>query len=323
MGKTFRRRGRGFLAPAVEVRAVEGVSFDIAKGETLGLVGESGCGKTTTGRMVVRLLEPSTGSILFDGVEISALAGKALRALRRDLQIVFQDPMSSLNPRMTAGELITEPLVVHGVGDRVARDKRLRQLLGLVGLLPHHAARFPHEFSGGQRQRIGIARALALSPRFLVLDEAVSALDVSIQAQILNLLEDLRSELSLTYLFISHDLGVIRHICDRVAVMYLGEIVEIATRSALFATPRHPYTQALLASIPEVGEGKRRFQPVTGDVPSASNPPPGCRFNTRCPHVFERCRAERPPLVEVAPGHAAACHLLTPSATTSTGSLQA
>jgi oligopeptide/dipeptide ABC transporter ATP-binding protein len=298
------------------------VSFDIAEGETLGLVGESGCGKTTTGRMVVRLLEPSSGSITFKGTEISTFAGMALRTLRRDLQIVFQDPMSSLNPRMTAGELITEPLVVHRAGDRAARDKRLRQLLDLVGLLPHHAARFPHEFSGGQRQRIGIARALALSPRFLVLDEAVSALDVSIQAQILNLLKDLRNELSLTYLFISHDLGVIRHICDRVAVMYLGEIVEIANRSALFATPRHPYTQALLASVPEVGAGKRQFVPLVGDVPSASNPPPGCRFNTRCPHVKALCRVSRPSLVEVAAGHAAACHLLAPIPPPFTGGIQ-
>jgi oligopeptide transport system ATP-binding protein len=270
----------------------------------------------------VRLLEPSSGSIKFNGAEISTFTGKALRAWRRDLQIVFQDPMSSLNPRMTAGELITEPLVVHGVGDRAERDKRLRQLLDLVGLLPHHAARFPHEFSGGQRQRIGIARALALSPRFLVLDEAVSALDVSIQAQILNLLKDLRNELSLTYLFISHDLGVIRHICDRVAVMYLGEIVEIGNRSALFATARHPYTQALLASIPEVGAGKRQFFPLVGDVPSASNPPSGCRFNTRCPHVMELCRVSRPNLVEVAPGHAAACHLLAPISPSFTGRIQ-
>lgn len=312
--KVFRRGGRGFLAPAVETRAVDGVSFDIGKGETLGLVGESGCGKTTTGRMVVRLLEPSSGSIAFDGTEISTLSGQALRSLRRDLQIVFQDPMSSLNPRMTAGELIVEPLVVHGVGDREERERRLRWLLDLVGLLPHHAARFPHEFSGGQRQRIGIARALALSPRFLVLDEAVSALDVSIQAQILNLLQDLRSELSLTYLFISHDLGVIRFICDRVAVMYLGEIVEIASKSALFAAPRHPYTQALLASIPEVGVGSRRFHPLVGDVPSASNPPAGCRFNTRCPHATEVCRTSPPALVGIEAGHEAACHLLGPGA---------
>jgi peptide/nickel transport system ATP-binding protein/oligopeptide transport system ATP-binding protein len=306
----FRRKGRGFMAPPVEVRAVDGVSFDIGRGETLGLVGESGCGKTTTGRTVVRLVDPTSGSIVFEGRDIAALSGRALRALRRDMQIVFQDPMSSLNPRMTTGELIVEPLVVHAQGSRADRAQRLKRLLDLVGLAPHHAARFPHEFSGGQRQRIGIARALALNPRFLVLDEAVSALDVSIQAQILNLLQDLRAELSLTYLFISHDLSVIRHICDRVAVMYLGEIVEISDRASLFAAPRHPYTQALLASIPHVGEGKRMFRPVAGDVPSPTNPPPGCRFSTRCPHVMPVCRTTRPPLLPVSPTQAAACHLL-------------
>ena len=292
------------------VRAVDGVSFEVARGSTFGLVGESGCGKTTTGRLVLRLLEPSSGSIRFEGRELTSLPPAELRAFRRDAQIVFQDPMSSLNPRMSVGQLIAEPLVVHRVGTAVERRQRLLQLLDLVGLQPADASRFPHEFSGGQRQRVAIARALALRPKLVVCDEAVSALDVSIQAQILNLLGDLRDELGLTYLFISHDLGVVRHLSHRVGVMYLGEIVEVATKRDLFERPQHPYTQALLKAIPRIAEGHRRFEPLGGDVPSPSAPPPGCRFHTRCPYVMDVCRRTPPPMVSTGPDHRAACHLL-------------
>jgi peptide/nickel transport system ATP-binding protein/oligopeptide transport system ATP-binding protein len=307
LGKIFRRPASLIERP-IEIRAVDDVTFSIARGETLGLVGESGCGKTTTGRMVVRLLDATSGTIVFEGQEITRLAGRELRALRRGMQIVFQDPMSSLNPRMTAGELVTEPLVVHGEKNPATRTARLNTLFDLCGLSRNYVQRFPHEFSGGQRQRIVIARALALNPKFLVLDEAVSALDVSIQAQILNLLMDLKDELALTYLFISHDLGVVRHIADRVAVMYLGKIVELAPRQTLFATPAHPYTQALLAAAPGIGEGKRHFRTIAGDVPSPSNPPPGCHFHTRCPKAAAVCRQSPPELREVRAGQAVACH---------------
>ena len=295
MSKDFMgRRATGLFGPRSRIRAVDSVSFDIARRETLGLVGESGCGKTTTGRLVLRLIEPTEGSVHFNGQDIGKLEPPALRALRRDMQIIFQDPFGALNPRMTAGELIVEPLVIHGIGNSTSQTRRLRRLLNLVGLSTHHAARYPHEFSGGQRQRLCIARALALDPAFIVCDEAVSALDVSVQAQVLNLLHDLRSELGLTYLFISHDLGVVRHISDRVAVMYLGQIVEIGSRAAIFDTPAHPYTQALLQSVPSPEKGRKSFFTVKGDVPSAADPPSGCRFHTRCPLAFDRCRIEQP-----------------------------
>ena len=295
------------------VRAVDGVSFDIRRGETLGLVGESGSGKSTIGRTMLQLEKATEGSVVFDGVELVGLAAGALRRTRPRMQMVFQDPHASLNPRMTVSSIVGEPLLEHGKSSSRERQKRVEELLGLVGLDPTHANRYPHEFSGGQRQRIGIARAIALNPDFIVCDEPIAALDVSIQAQVVNLMEHLQDLLGLTYLFISHDLGMVRHIADRVAVMYLGHIMELADVDDLYGDPRHPYTRALQSSAPvpdPVVEGTRVKIILEGDIPSPSNPPPGCPFNTRCPDAVDRCHEEIPVWREVAPGHGVACHLV-------------
>ena len=291
------------------VRAVDGVSLDVKRGETLGLVGESGCGKSTLGRVLLRLIEPDSGDIRFDGRDVRALDATALRHLRAEMQMVFQDPYASLNPRMTIGDALAEPLALHGFGDAAARRARVAELLRTVGLRGRHARRYPHEFSGGQRQRIGIARALAANPKLLVCDEPVSALDVSIQAQIINLLQALKGRFGLSLLFVAHDLAVVRHVADRIAVMYLGKIVETAPGAALFDAPRHPYTRALLAAVPIPDPAARRQRAIlSGEVPSPLAPPPGCRFHTRCPFAEDRCREEEPGLADAGDGHATACH---------------
>jgi oligopeptide transport system ATP-binding protein len=308
-----------------DVKAVDGVSFDIIAGETLGLVGESGCGKSTVGRALLRLYDPTAGSVTIDGTDIASLAPEALRLMRPTMQMVFQDPQASLNPRMTLAQIIGEPLLEHTRTDATAQLARVHELMDQVGLNRRFANRFPHEFSGGQRQRIGIARALALNPKFIVCDEPIAALDVSIQAQVVNLLEDLQDNLGLTYLFISHDLSMVRHIADRVAVMYLGRIAELSPRDALYADPLHPYAKALLSAVPEADparEATRRRIILKGDVPSPANPPKGCGFCTRCPQVFDRCLTERPALIEVRPGRQVACHLFTTPPAGSTGGIE-
>lgn len=295
------------------IKAVDGINFDLIRGETLGLVGESGCGKSTTGRAILQLYDPTDGNVVFEGQDLTQMKSGDLRRMRRRMQMIFQDPYASLNPRMTVGSIVGEPLEVHSIGsNRKERQERVQELLKIVGLNPYFINRYPHEFSGGQRQRIGVARALAVNPSFIVCDEPISALDVSIQAQVINLLEDLQRDLGLTYLFIAHDLSVVRHISDRIAVMYLGKIVELSDRDELYENPMHPYTQALLSAVPipdpEI-EKKRQRIILEGDVPSPANPPTGCNFNTRCPRVMDICRQYEPAFTDVGNGHYVACFL--------------
>ncbi len=305
-------KGVIFQSRVGEIKAVDGVSFQIMRGETLGLVGESGCGKTTIGRCILQLLKPTGGEVRFRGEDLTQLSGKEMRPLRKELQVIFQDPYGSLNPRMTVGAIVEEPLIIHKIGDRNERKNRVQELFEVVGLNPNMMDRYPYEFSGGQRQRIGIARALAVNPTFIVCDEPVSALDVSIQAQVINLLRSLQERFDLTYLFIAHDLSVVRHISDRVAVMYLGKIVEITGRDELYRDPKHPYTRALLSAVPipdPVVEASRERIILTGDVPSPIDPPKGCSFHPRCPFAMDVCREITPVLKKTTQGHSVACHL--------------
>ena len=302
---------KGLLGKTVgQIKAVDNISFYVNEGETLGIVGESGCGKSTTGRMLMRLLEPTEGTVEFDGKELTSLSAEEMRKTRRDIQMVFQDPYASLNPRHTIEKILGEPLLVHGMRDSKERRGKINDFLEIVGLSKYHAKRYPHQFSGGQRQRIGIARALMTNPKLIIADEPVSALDVSIQAQVLNLMKDLQSEFNLTYIFIAHDLGVVRHISDRVGVMYLGKIVEVSESEQLYANPLHPYTQALLSAVPVPDPAYEKQEILLeGDIPNPADPPTGCTFHTRCPYVMDVCRKQIPQLIEMEKGHSVACHL--------------